>query len=157
MISSQLNTTHTFKVSERPFVPPLWSHCPPKSVHSSLTQLHVQSVFISQRCSEEGRPEIHLSQIFRSFYQQMVWLSFHTNFLLTCWGSSHSQLRRKSCLVVCLTVEVHLCHHKSRRHSAMPGLSIINQQVLEERPALVFFLHNYCLFGIGGEVELSYF
>lgn len=78
---SHLNSTHTFKVSERPFVPTLWSHCPPKSAHSSLTQLHLQSVFTSQSCSEEGRPEIHLSQIFRSFYQQMVWLSFHTNFL----------------------------------------------------------------------------
>lgn len=83
---SHLNSTHAFKVCERPFVHTLWSHCPPKPTQFTLLSLgSIFNLYSHLRAAQRKgdlRFTSHKSpQIFRSFYQQMVWLLFRTTSL----------------------------------------------------------------------------
>lgn len=82
---SHLNSTQTFKVCERLFVHTLWSHCPPLNQLGSLSLGSFFNLSSNLRAAQRKgdlRFTSHKSpQIFRSFHQQTVWLSFRATSL----------------------------------------------------------------------------
>ncbi len=99
-------------------------------------------------------------QIFRLFYQQMVWLLFPTTSLhprtlgiftlaareeILSWRLSHSRSSPINYAVV-NPIGTELCQTRT----------LLIKGAWNGGLRFCFFLHNYCFFGIGGKVNLSY-
>lgn len=136
-----------------PFVPTLWSHCPPKP--TPLALLSAPATLTSQRLAVgsgggrgRGQPEIHLLQIsYKSsdrFTSRWLWLSFQFRFYSplprtsgilasSCGPGRKSPLgvlpQRRSSPITCAPLNL------IRAGRRMPDTNTINQRVLKEGSA----------------------
>lgn len=166
LIYDLISTQHTFKVCERPFVHTLWSHCPPKP--SRFTLLSLGSIFNLcshlRRCSEEEETwDSPLTNLHKSSAH------FTSRWFGSYSAQLHSVLARRGSFTLAAQEEILSWRLPHSRSSAVTYAVVnpIATELCQTRTLLIngvwegglhfcFFLHNYCLFRIGGKLNLSH-
>lgn len=154
MISSQFHVN--IQVCERVFVHTLWSHCPPLNALRSLALYSAPTsicIPLSEAAQRKGDLQFtsHKSpQIFRSFYQQMVWLSVCTSSLHPCTLNLDSCSSRGNPVLMfasqsAFTYQLRCC--KFKWLWTMPDMENIYQLGFGGRLNFWFFLRNCYLLG----------